>query len=153
MTDFQVTRALSMIQPWGTAILTLGKDVENRNWPPPSAMIGKRIALHAGQKVDKADAWGLMGELAGLDLSKVPKSALIGTVQIVGFVRPDLTGESMVSSYPLCMEALQSKWRSPDAKCMWTVREPRVFETPIPCKGALGLWRIPAELLEEVNRA
>lgn len=148
----EVTRALTLIQPWGTAILTLGKDVENRPWAPSPEMIGKRIALHAGQKIDKKNAWGLLGALDGVDLTNVPMGAIIGTVEYVGHVKPNGTGHARPCDYQLCLQALESKWRAPDAHCMWTVRKPKAFATPIPCKGALGLWRIPAELLDEVNR-
>lgn len=44
-------RGLTFWPEWLWAIRHLGKDVENRGYPPPSLIRGKRIALHAGKKV------------------------------------------------------------------------------------------------------
>ena len=45
-------RALTVLQPWADCICGLGKRVENRTWPPPNALIGQRIAIHAGKGFD-----------------------------------------------------------------------------------------------------
>ena len=42
-------RALSLRQPWPWAILTLGKDVENRTW---KTNFRGRVMLHASKKYD-----------------------------------------------------------------------------------------------------
>jgi hypothetical protein len=41
-------KALTLKAPWATAIAKLGKDIENRSWRPPAAIIGERIAIHEG---------------------------------------------------------------------------------------------------------
>lgn len=138
-------RALTFVQPWGTAALSV-KPVENRSFPPPKALIGKRFAVHAGARFDKKDEWGLKRWLKGIDLGEVHQSALLGTVELAGFVRITsgrvdgfgLTGEETYA-------ALASHWRAADARYLWVLREPRVLEEPIPCKGMLGLWRVPSE--------
>lgn len=138
--------ALTFIQPWGTAVLQLGKDVENRPWAPWPRVIGKRITVHAGAKVDKRDAWGLLPQLGELDLATVPRSALLGTVRLIGFFdvrngqqRHGFTHDEQV------LDALGSKWRAMDAKFWWVFDEPLVLPEPIPCPGSLSLWRVPAE--------
>jgi len=44
-------KALTIWPEWIWAILHLGKRVENRSWEPPQAVVGQRIALHAGAHV------------------------------------------------------------------------------------------------------
>ncbi len=47
-------KALSIQQPWAWLILHGGKDIENRSWKLPKAMVGQRIYIHAGKRFDKA---------------------------------------------------------------------------------------------------
>ena len=86
--------ALTLIQPWATAIMQFGKDIENRPWAPWPDVIGKRIAIHAGKKVDTSDTWNLMHELGGFkgDLLMPPKGCILGTVELVGAVRIEAEG-------------------------------------------------------------
>lgn len=35
--------AISVRQPWAWAVFAAGKDVENRSWPVPAQIIGKRV--------------------------------------------------------------------------------------------------------------
>lgn len=48
-------RMLSIRYPWAGLILIGEKKIENRRRPLPSYLEGKWIALHAGQKIDKAE--------------------------------------------------------------------------------------------------
>lgn len=147
-------RALSLIQPWGSAILEMGKDVENRPWAPPQHLIGKRFAIHAGAKLDKHDAWQLLNELP-VATAAYPQRAILGTVELVGYVR-------MGGIYPTPLfdddefrrcglnaaqvdSAVQSRWRADGARFLWVLRAPQVLPEPIPMKGSLGLWRVPAD--------
>lgn len=133
--------ALTLIQPWATAIMTLGKDVENRPWSPSPKQLrpGRRFAIHAGAKLDR-DIAGMLDVEFDADydaLVAAPRGALLGTVELVGFfgrvVPPELAGYE------------RSRWRDSDERYGWALREPRLLPAPIPCKGALGLWRVPSE--------
>lgn len=147
-------RALSFIQPWGSAVLTMGKDIENRPWAPPKHLIGKRFAVHAGAKLDKDDAWSLRHHLPDAPAA-YPQRAILGTVELVGYVQMDgiypvaLFDESALRcsglSETLIWNAVESKWHANGAKFLWVLRSPRVLPEPIPCKGALGLWRVPEQ--------
>lgn len=151
MTTTYDWRALTLVQPWGTALIHLGKDVENRPWAPPSSLVGKRFAVHAGKRVDRGDSWGLLHELDGLDLATVPTGALLGTVELVGYIGPLCNGAAAPGDWPLTLRALESRWRAPTAKWMWVVRDPRPLPEPIACKGALGLWRVPEPLARQLD--
>ena len=41
--------ALTLQQPWASAVRDLGKRTENRSWPAPKRAVGSIIAIHAGQ--------------------------------------------------------------------------------------------------------
>lgn len=43
--------ALTLWPEWAYAVAHLGKDVENRSWPPPQTVIRKRIAIHGGASI------------------------------------------------------------------------------------------------------
>ena len=43
-------KALSIQQPHSDEILFMGKDIENRNWALPGAMLGQRIYIRAGKR-------------------------------------------------------------------------------------------------------
>lgn len=147
-------RALTLIQPWATAIIHLGKDVENRGRGPWRTIeIGERIAIHAGAKFDKDDAWGLQREIGeeADELVRHPmhQRALIGTIEIACVVTVEpaisLVAGDIRGDHEAGCRALDSRWRSRQATTLIGLRNPRALATPIACKGALGLWRVPAE--------
>jgi len=157
-------RALTFVQPWATAIMLHGKNIENRRWAPRS-LLGKRFAVHAGKSIDTDDAWNLQHELDdALDMDKLPLGALLGTVELVGYLdfRPlakPLPQQTQASSVGLStdqqLDALSSRWASKGSLCLWVLRNPLVLETPIPCKGARNFWRVPDEhvaALDELER-
>lgn len=45
-------KAITLYQPWASLIALGVKTIETRSWPAPGSLIGERIAIHAGKKVD-----------------------------------------------------------------------------------------------------
>lgn len=152
-------RAITLIQPWGTAIIHMGKDVENRGRGPwRSLEIGERIAIHAGLKEDVEDTWRLKSclrsicESRGLSQTEWPRGALLGTAEVVALVfpRPPVDGVDQTTHlgcYEAARLAQSSPWRDMNATTLIVLRNPLALPEPIPCKGALGLWRVPEEYL------
>lgn len=140
-----VTHALTLIQPWATAIVRCGKDVENRPWAPPESMLGRYIAIHAGVKTDEA-ARSVLAEHFECMREPLPRAGVIGTARIAGFIRSDRSGElrSNLSDRALYL-ALASSWCDPDAKVHWVLDEPLAYDVVLPMPGRLGLWALPAE--------
>lgn len=56
-------KALTLHQPWATCIAQHGKRVENRTWAPPPSIIGQRIAIHAGMKLNREVCLRLFDEI------------------------------------------------------------------------------------------
>ena len=135
--------AISLIQPWAWAILHAGKDVENRTWDLPAQFVGRRVMLHASKRVTRSDfddAADMIEELSEVKVpayERVPMGGLVGAVTFTGSLAP---GEG------------STPWHSRE-QFGWLVHDPvSLPEFCIPCKGALGFWRVPEELAERIRR-
>lgn len=139
-------RALTLHRPWDTAILRLGKPVENRSWPPPSHLIGQRFALHSGKKWDREGAFtvemlahkhGIDLDVAHIHISRAAQldSVILGTVKlarVLSRAQPQLGTPDPLASSP---------WFFGDYG--WVCEDPIPFAQPVPCKGMQGLWTLP----------
>lgn len=138
--------ALTLIQPWAYAIASLGKDIENRTWVPPGRCLGQRIAIHAGAKCS-ADA------IVGLSLRghavphQPPSRAVVATALLVGWARDEASFSTTLTRAE-ATAALRSPWYIA-GQIAWVLRDAQPLRVPVPCKGALGLWRLPFALTEE----
>jgi len=121
-------KALSIRQPWAYAIMHLGKDVENRTWPPNWA---GPVLVHASKTVD-ADAVRCLTE-CGYALPDLATGALVGTVRLLG------CGPS-------------ESWWAEANQWHWRLTDPRPFLTPIPWRGALRLFDVPDDVVQAVTR-
>jgi hypothetical protein len=110
-------KALTVWQPWAALIVTGVKDVENRNWRPPFALLGNRLAIHAGQRVDEG-AMRRWGRTPGTDLAGV----VVGTVIVTD-----------------CVRTSRSKWAD-KGSWHWLLTDPVLLDSPVPARGQQGLW-------------
>lgn len=122
-------KALTVRQPWAWAIVHAGKDVENRTWRPPPAIIGQRIIIHAGKEIDQtAPPYG--GEQA-----LVVRGAFLGTVTVAD-------AHLASTCHGLC-----SVWATVPTRevgCWhWELADPYAWPNPVPGRGALGLFDAP----------
>jgi hypothetical protein len=117
-------RALSVRQPYAALIVSGWKDVENRTWTPPSSLIGARIVIHASLRPlpTPAIAEGFASSLLQ------HHGALLGIVTLVA-----------------AHDGAGSPWA--EKGCYhWRLADPVAFSEPIPARGHLGLWDVPADL-------
>src|SRR5258707_11629152 len=72
-------KALTLYQPWASFIAIGVKPFETRSWPPPTWLIGKRIAIHAAKRaVDEEDReWARRVGAAELPLGAVVCTAIL----------------------------------------------------------------------------
>lgn len=158
------THALTLIRPWTFAILhvpgNLAKRVENRPWKPWDAVLGTRIALHAGRKYDHTAADDIAETLVIGDLMNKPRArdeGIVGTALVKGWIHWD---DGVLSWSDTLTEA--EAWSHKRSIWFfgpygWVLDDVRTLATPIPCKGALSLWRMPehvragVELQEATN--
>ena len=129
-------RALTLTQPWAHAITHLGLRVESRGWRPPPSIVGQRIAIHAGSKIDR-DAVHTVERIAGTKLDAIVTRAVVATAIAAGaFERID------------DLPAHQKPWWI--GPYGWILCEVHVLARPVPCKGMLGLWSLPPDVEAEV---
>lgn len=163
----QVTRALTVLEPWAMLLASGHKLVENRTWPTE---FRGPVAIHAGSSMaelyspdvaamldDLADIYPQLAELFTLPLlpgdnPKKPKissiyhhGCIVGTVEIfdcVAFAEGD-------DFEKLCRDRGHSEWYEaaeiPPAEFAsgpfcFLCRDAKQFTQPPPARGALNFW-------------
>ena len=118
--------ALSVRQPWAWAIISAGKDIENRDWP---ARFRGPVCIHAAKGGTSADfnaaatliGWEKMQP--GPSLRDYQRGGIVGVAEIVG-----------------CVDASESPWFF--GRYGFVLQNARPVDF-VPVKGALGFfdWR------------
>jgi ASCH domain len=114
-----IARVLTVRQPWASAIIWAGKNVENRAWP---TRYRGRLYIHAGMALEPDDVLP--------PRTPVPRGAIIGHVTLTGCVRDS-----------------PSPWAEPGS-WHWLLTDPVPLAEPIAARGRLGLWQPPPGLAE-----
>jgi hypothetical protein len=117
-------RALSIRQPWASLILSGAKRIENRSRP---THFRGRVFIHAS--LSQADR-----EFFSAGFDTLPRGAIIGSVEII-----DCKPLSEVANEPYA----EGPW-------CWILADARAID-PVPCKGMLSFWQVPAEVLKRIG--
>ena len=132
-------RGLTLWRPWSWAIAHAGKRIENRGYPPPGwrDRLGYYLAIHAGKKYDDEGAYWMQTEL-GLT---VPPDAgcpqgIVAVARLAGYIGP---------AGPRCTDP----WFC--GPFGWQLDQVVPLEPVVPCRGAQGLWTLPADVLQSVR--
>lgn len=120
--------ALTIRQPWASAIVLGHKAIENRTWRPAACRLPMRLAIHAGKRVDQAGLEFIAR--MGIVLPELPTSAILAVVTVEQIV--DRSDDPWFHG-PL-------GWVLRDIHRVW----------PIPCDGQQGLWLPPAQVLRRL---
>lgn len=159
---------LTLWRPWGASIfgwtrangvLVPGpKRIENRPWPAPARLIGQRVAFHEGKTWDRGgvETMRRLGFEPPMP-EEWPSGVIVGVARIVDCVDVESATASIVSTYG-CIggdegaggENDELETLLDDPYCFgpfaWVLDERVRLATPVPCKGAQGLWRLPADV-------
>jgi hypothetical protein len=130
-------KCITIRQPWASLIVAGIKDIECRTWATSHRGL---LYIHAAAARPDGDGWEeFLGEEpppgrlpAWADL---PRGVILGSVQLV----------DCVAAADAPAEVLASLWAA-DEGWLWLLRDPRPLRRPVPCRGALGLWQLPASL-------
>jgi hypothetical protein len=134
--------ALTILQPWATAIALGPKRVENRSWPPPRAAVGQLMAIHAGKRWDGQAGLDAFAKrvyqpgaerLRAMPSDEYPMGAVIAVARLARVVT-----------------ASDDPWFF--GPYGWMLTEVQAIE-PVPCRGAQGLWQLPPDVETQVMRA
>jgi len=175
-------KALTLKQPWAWAVAHAGKDVENRTWKPPASVIGQRIAIHAGctpldaNDEEGLDAYediiikfGIAAEDAPDDhpivlrhhpvkRGRIWLGGIVAVATIAGWIKengdwqtPGISGVSRETGNPFIVDrGLDSRWFA--GPYGWLLAHVITLPKPIACRGAQGLWNVPADIEAEINK-
>lgn len=142
---------------WAWAIAHLGKDVENRIWAPPSWLIGQTLAIHAGKNVGGKP--GCKSYHLGTTLVRETAiSARLDPSPLAEWVnklhRELCNATSAVVAVakignPSAL-ARSSLWAVP-GQHQWPLLDVVALPEPVRCRGAQGLWVLPAEIETNVR--
>lgn len=140
----ETMRALSIQQPWANAIVYGTKRVENRTWDAPRWVIGQIVAIHTSKKPD-VSARPPAGESWPMD-HRMHLGAVIAIAKVAGCHHAtSCPRHEEGAPWPLC-----TAW-SARGQFHWELADVRPLAEPVPCKGALGLWRLPDDVEKAVR--
>lgn len=129
-------KAITLWQPWSWAVARAGKRIENRTWAPPRWLIGERIAIHAGKRIDRASCERLT------DLGHVlPSTYVHGAVECTALI-VEVVHEDSASAEVICDDWWCGPWG-------WLLEDVRPLAEPVPCLGRQGIWELPSEVVKE----
>lgn len=151
-------RALTLHRPWPWSILHGGKRIENRPWRPWRSIVGERIALHAGLTWDASGAAFIKNLCPSMPMPDSdgqasswrahPSGVIVGVGRIAGCI------EASKGPFRRTTE-LDTRWFF--GPFGWILEDVVALATPVPCRGAQGLWIPPpdvtARVLEQIGRA
>lgn len=155
-------KALSLWQPWATLIALKAKQIETRSW---STSYRGTLAIHASKNMP-AEAKALCDVepfkraldaffRAGEDL---PLGAIVATCDLVTVHRVPFAARHFpsVPGYTVALPPFEPERSFGDydpGRYAWILGNIRQLEFPIPCRGAQGLWEVPAHLCEQIKAA
>lgn len=118
--------ALTLRQPWASAIVELGKDVENRTWTTPYR---GELAIHAGKSVDN----NAKEVAAGLAVrERLPSGCVVALVTLTDIVRDSGSEWARLGNYH------------------WLITDVRPLVVPVPCIGRQSLFKLPLDVEQAV---
>lgn len=149
---------LSLWQPWCWSIFDpiADKGVENRSWPPPPALIGQTIAIHAAMKFDEQRAYSLWDHhITGTRTRKTGLENLspIGYFLALGITHAPALKERYEAGVIVGVATIErvvtdATTLPPDQKRWffgdygWVLANRRQLPEPVPHKGKQGLWKV-----------
>lgn len=128
-------KALTICQPYAELIARGEKPIENRTWP---TTYRGPLLIHAG----KSREW--MDYEDGLRYPELAFGALVASANLVACLL--LTD---VAPWPNRWEHLRRHEHANGPWC-WVLEDVRRI-TPVPCRGAQGLWELPPEVAAVVT--
>ena len=144
MSALDSIRGLTIRQPWASLIALGHKRIETRSW---STRHRELVAIHAakGFSRDQREFAGVERALGRLP-SRIPRGAIIAVARI-----SDVTPTHEVASLISGLERHLGDYS--DGRFAWALEDVRPLKEPIPCRGALSLWRLPHGVRRQLAEA
>lgn len=136
-------KALSLTQPWAELVVLGEKQWETRSWKTERR---GRIAVHASKKFPRW-AKDLIQEdpyfvttLGKYPFINIARGAIVGTVDINDMQPTDELRDFLGRKEIAFGDYQSERWA-------WQLTNPVRLPEPIPCRGSLGLWEVPLEIV------
>jgi len=156
-------KALTVRQPYAAAIVTLGKNVENR---PKYTKHRGRFAVHASTTPAHDTAFTQVETITGKTLPNLgaPRlgpayrmGAVIGVVDLVDVhTEDDCRGACSpwaLRATDICAQCVRGRCATEHAPCWhWELTNPVPLRVPVPMSGQLGLWNVSAHQEASITR-
>lgn len=157
-------KGLTLTQPWASLVAIGEKRIETRSW---QTSYRGPLAIHAGKGLkpvgNRAGLCNLCltdpffsalfeGGIEGPD--DLPLGAVVATADLAACLPTEHLDELLER-----MPSMADFEPSPNEKAFgdytperfgWVLRNVKPLSTPIPCSGALSLWRLPSEVEREL---
>lgn len=152
-------KAISLWQPWASAMALGSKPIETRHW---STKFRGRIAIHAAQRVNKTELttfWSdptWRGALYDLGPGKPWELMPFGAIVAVGMLTDCIPTERIPKAQIRLPEGggKCSTWTAEDmgdfspGRFGWFFEGIKPLKEPLPFKGKQGFFNVPDELIE-----
>lgn len=158
-------KAISLWQPWASAIALDLKHFETRGWRPPEKLVGQLLAIHAAKRKDETGVWRWMQHNLNIQPGQTPEDfdpAALDQVAdsfhalpfgaIVCIVRVEAVFQ--VSHRPSVLKHIgenEEKWGDyGEGRYYWQLKLIYKLDQAIPCVGRQGIfdWQIPDEWMK-----
>lgn len=148
-------KVLTLTQPWATLVAIGAKRLETRSW---RTSYRGPLAIHAAKGPDKTGAvvqTPFFSTLKAVDLDPMdlPHGAIVAVcelrdVRIIGVPPsgiPEILADDNLSFVPILgREHAFGNYAA--GRYAWLLANVRALATPVPAKGALGLWEYEGDL-------
>lgn len=138
-------RAISLWQPWASAIALGWKRIETRHWATTHR---GPLAIHAAKRWthDEREEWEIACEIHGLPQDAPPLGALVAVTRLAEIRRT----ESLLSTGVTLEE---QEWGNfGPGRFGWLLTDIAPLPEPIPFRGAQGLFDVPDNILPDELR-
>lgn len=136
-------KAISLWQPWATAIALGYKTFETRHW---STYYRGPIAIHAAKRWTRDErefAQSMAYEFDDQRLAQPPLGVIVATATLTSILRCDIALRLTVAD---CHDGYWGNYA--DGRFAWKLTDVHVFAEPITFRGAQGLFDVPDALLD-----
>jgi hypothetical protein len=155
-------KAITVWQPWATLIAIGAKPYEFRGWQPPRAIVGQRIAIHAGARPMKREeihalyknlrnpgrwptpclnadlALPLLEKLLEAHKLEFPSLLPLSHIVCTANVGTPMSGARCAEEFG--EQAANDSDREGTFNWGWPMLDVRQLEPPAPARGAQGIW-------------
>lgn len=114
--------AITVKHPWLWCILHSTKRIENRNWTPPSRIVGTRVYLHSSQEFDHEGV-----EFCKRSGVQLPTDYHFGCIE----------GSCIIGG---TIDYSDNHWFQ--GPIGWVLEDVRLLKIPLPHRGQLGFWKV-----------